>query len=829
MPERQTNTWAKDEEAHAMSAMLFQNLDLDHNAQLTPDELQFARDLILQSHFVRSDSGEGMGSDVSSDALDLCDTVSRLLDNIDVDHNGLVDREEWENFIRAIYEVFGRRHFLRLSSTWAKGLRDRFALPRPPGPHLGVTLEATTFHTVLLGRYNTDMSQMGVHQQHKWSTSHRSKDMETGRHVSVKIYRYQAKYNAGSRHEKIAIQAFEKQIAILKRLQEPFTSPVEQDVLPTPRSEKDQSFLEKFFRGDLTRSPSDLFIQLVDFTKGLSGDPAPNPVDGMICVVTELPRYTLRDYIADLKLKRAETNVHPLSKESLRTLVHSMLLVIAALHARGFVHLDLQPENFVVLHGHLKLIDMDGCVPMGESLRLLDSTLSFSPCYCSPEWAKFMTDDDNEASPCFTASCSLDVWSLGMIICELVVMQPVMGSMYSHFANNDSDAEEAGLLFMEWLSCLKHPPMPSAVRHFDPELAEFLLQSMLVLDPTARHTMTQCLSDPLVSGESSKQLSEVMPDMTESPIIVRDIRGRTEDHSSKVLHQGTLWKLNHHGDPMNASDWLQRDMWVNQNRSLCYFSQKEGKRLVLCDSSVLHGATISGFTGGARDHAFQIRVASDDKDAPDDLHIFASTSLEECAAWSKVLQRAVDPNAELVRDISIQELLRFRLKVRNHRKVIDHSARDQFEPFFKGQLWKLKTEGDPSIESDWLYRDVWLSKNGSLVYWSQKEDRELIYLSSAEVVRVSVTRLKKGEHAAREWAFKLDLPPKKDLEFSPSFWATDTHEQREHWFKAFSNFTSFSEPTDPYQKSALHTTADQRYALRAAPDQRWQQQGHASR
>lgn len=392
-----------------------------------------------------------------------------------------------------------------------------------------------------------------------------------------------------------------------------------------------------------------------------------------------------------------------------------------------------------------------------------------------------------------------------MIICELIVMEPIMGSMYNNFAHNGSNDEEAGFLFMEWLSCLTHPPMPQAVRHFDSELAQFLLGYMLVLDPAARPSLAKCLADPLVSGEGPESMFNIMPEISEDRMrqgaIAHqdhvDKRGRLEDHSSGVLHRGVLWKLNSHSHATDSNQWLQRDIWVTPNGSLCYFSQKEGIRLVLIDASRLHGATIADFSGGGRDHAFQILMASHDKNEPDDLHVFACNSSEEQAAWTKVLKRVVNLGSESPRSrLVVHELLRFKVAVHNHRKPIDQSARDGFQPFFRAKLWKLKSEGNPLSDPDWFYRDMWLSNNGSLVYWSEREDRELVYHTSLEVARASVVSLPLNHKAAcKEFAFKLVLPPKNDLELSPSYFATDKREQREEWFEAFRHFTSFCEPT----------------------------------
>merc|ERR1740139_1473973 len=108
-----------------------------------------------------------------------------------------------------------------------------------------------------------------------------------------------------------------------------------------------------------------------------------------------------------------------LSKEAVRDLSKRMVLAMAALHAKGFVHIDMKPENLMVFGGRLKVIDVDGCVRNGTRLSINDGSISFSPCYCSPEWARFMIKESEQT---IVATPSLDVWSIGMLLCELIAL-----------------------------------------------------------------------------------------------------------------------------------------------------------------------------------------------------------------------------------------------------------------------------------------------------------------------------------------------------------------------------------------------------------------------
>merc|ERR1719337_700360 len=134
-------------------------------------------------------------------------------------------------------------------------------------------------------------------------------------------------------------------------------------------------------------------------------------------VVTELGDHSLRDYIHARRLKDQLS-----SPGSVRKLVRSVVMATAALHAKGYVHLDLKPENMMIFGGRLKIIDVDGCVRIGTAISLQDSSSSFSPCYCAPELARLLLSG---GEPTIVASPSLDSWSIGLIACECVTLNTV--------------------------------------------------------------------------------------------------------------------------------------------------------------------------------------------------------------------------------------------------------------------------------------------------------------------------------------------------------------------------------------------------------------------
>jgi hypothetical protein len=275
-----------------------------------------------------------------------------------------------------------------------------------------------------------------------------------------------------------------------------------------------------------------------------------------------------------------------------------------------------------------------------------------------------------------------------------------------------------------------------------------------------------------------------------------DNRGRTQDKAKQILHQGTLWKLNSNGNADNPSHWLMRDTWVTAAGSLCYFSQKEGKRLVLLDASVLSRAAVYDFKEDSKAHVFAVSLRSEFEHEEDHVHMFKCKAKDDRMQWCDVLKHSISINSHAKANVRVSTYvvkdLSKTLRVHNNRSRISNSAHDRFEPYYRGRLWKLKTDGDRRAQSDWLLRDMWLSKNGSLVYWSQRDERELIYHTSIQISRASIIRAV-GIDVCKSNAFYIRLPATGDLHTSPSFFAAESNEMLEQWIIAFSQFAYFVE------------------------------------
>lgn len=569
-------------------------------------------------------------------------------------------------------------------------------------------------------------------------------DVQTGNTVAIKVYK------SCSVQGSVSLKKFKRQVNVLKSLQEPF-----------------EPSNAQFWHPQLAEvCCSRLFMQMLDFSKDANGEPGPDKDDGVMYVVTEIAQYSLDDLI-----KRQKSKYQAPAFQMVKQASQAVILIVAGLHAKGFVHLDLKPENLMVFNGTLKLIDVDGCVTTGMPLSINDSSISFSPCFCAPEWARFLASDHQQS---IMAAPALDVWSVGMTIASLVALDATMKSKYVAFVTQAKSSREGGFFFMEWLGRLVNSPVPENVASFDPDLADLLANYLLVCDPSQRRTLADSLSHPFIALAEPRQVSQEPP----------RTQHREEDlESTAPVFKGTLWKLNQHGDPANDLHWLRRDMWITADGKLCYYSIKTNRRVILVDGSSSRGLRISRLAGASREYAFKVRSVSP---VLTDV-VVACDSSNAYGVWTTQLLKS--GQSHRVRTMRLggsmaMEFNAIRLAVKNRRQKVKEGMTGCGSHIFKAKLWKLDSNGDRGLRSCWREREMWLSQNGSLVYWSPKVGEELIYYNALDVARCEARRLENGT-AAKLWAFQLQLPEANGVNYAPAEFAAESEDMREHWISVF--------------------------------------------
>lgn len=345
---------------------------------------------------------------------------------------------------------------------------------------------------------------------------------------------------------------------------------------------------------------------------------------------------------------------------------------------------------------------------------------------------------------------------------------------------------------MEWLSTIKKAPLPKSIEKFDSQLHDLINNWLLVCDQPKRKTCAQSLQNAFIGAASYNQEEEKSALPTEGKDVIRTIRNRMEDDSTLApLFKGTLWKMNTNGDMKDAGQFIKRDMWIAHNHSLCYFSVKENKRLVLLDGAKLNHAVIELLEGCARDFAFKATIkAEDETDAKDTVAVFAAESEQERKDWTMKLKEAGKLDIFVTMKLGekmADELKEFRLAVKNRRIKIEDDSKADYEPSYKAKLWKLKAEGDIKKDDNWFLRDMWTTKNGSLAYYSAKEERDLVYYTAQDLNRCT---MEKCEGGVKGYAFTVVLESADGVEFDPGTFSAESEKGREDWMKEISKYQS---------------------------------------
>ena len=414
------------------------------------------------------------------------------------------------------------------------------------------------------------------------------------------------------------------------------------------------------------------------------------------------------------------------------------------------------------------------------------------------------------------------------------VLKPRYVSIYRQCGSH----RKAGFLFLEWLSQPNGSlHLHQAIKEYDQRVkkkdpnhdlnagfSDLVLSKMLTKDVSKRWTLAQCLDHKFISGIKLPAEANLhkSADATETPeskaaadehatlaAKARAIRARRQADTADMaesppLIAGVLHKLNTDGQLGNEGDWLQRQMWLGGNGSLCYFSQKKEKRLVLIDNDALCRGSVRCLNqkteGSAKQFAFELKFQSQansdqqdnnadaakaigDRDA--ESQYYAADTAEDRDRWVSFLQGVIDmrygskvDTKVLISQGLIDDYSEFKIQIRNRREKIseDTNAKDSgFHAVFdrKFQLWKLNQTGDANNEGDWLMREMWIAKNGALCYHSKKEDRDLQYYKAEDMKCVTIERLGSAQ-SCKANSFSLTLPPVDGLEYAAGVFAAES-------------------------------------------------------
>jgi serine/threonine protein kinase len=604
-----------------------------------------------------------------------------------------------------------------------------------------------------------DDSLMG---EGSFSVCRKGVDIKSGEVVAIKTFRTDT--GKDDNHE-LQLQKFIKQVKILENFL-------------TPLEEPDDDTLWCDELADL--KPEELFVKLIDYSRADDGEPGADLADGIFYLVTELASYSLDDYLYD----QSEIG-RKLSKRAVQELSRAILLVTAALHVKNLCHLDLKPENLMLFNSRMKLIDVDGCRPIDSKVYLGDASVSFSPAFCAPEWARWMTDETEETW--INVHPLLDSWSIGMTICQLITLEVVFEEKYGEFTGDNARTD-----FLTWLSKLKEPPFPKEVAEFDPELGE-LVTLLLECKPEKRMTCASCMLTSFVQSSSGSDNRVVLEDAEEhqemsfeGALSMKLPEGNKKFNSTRLreligepILKSCLWQLIPKGSPEKTTHWQRCDMWLTKNGDLCLYDMKDRKPVVCVENEELAQASVLELIACIRGSGFEIKTKRC-------VISLAFDNTKQRKEWAQVLRAMIAGKQPPIPDkVGPPSSPCLRVECRNRRAVVPSSARRDYEPVFRTVLWKCKQGADRKQRGTWHAREMWISINLHLVYYSVKEDRDLIYYNKDDLSRARILRVKQGQ-AALPWAFQIIIPPDENgVSFQPGLFAAISEQARERWIQEF--------------------------------------------
>ena len=179
-----------------------------------------------------------------------------------------------------------------------------------------------------------------------------------------------------------------------------------------------------------------------------------------------------------------------------RSAVDSLIAAVQYMHSRGLLHLDIKPENTIVVDNHLKLLDFGLTRYIGHDL--IKQGTAFSEPFRPPELFQSKV----------LAYPSLDIWATGMTIYSMLtdshVFTDYMGAELSL-----RDINDIFLLFIERLPNVEFPD--------DDKYYHGLLNTMIIYNPRRRTINKQRL---------------VPLEIPQTPLIIKRLPERDEEIST---------------------------------------------------------------------------------------------------------------------------------------------------------------------------------------------------------------------------------------------------------------------------------------------------------
>jgi len=255
---------------------------------------------------------------------------------------------------------------------------------------------------------------------------------------------------------------------------------------------------------------------------------------------------------------------------------------------------------------------------------------------------------------------------------------------------------------------------------------------------------------------------------------------KEDTSATKPLMQGPVWQLNPDMPSEDASQWVLCDMWLANDGNLCYYCLQEGKRLVYMGREELLNSTIVAEPSAKTPRGCGLDI----REGPNIVRL-ALVGAQAHDQWTSALTSFIKsptrpPKAAMANKKNV--ITPLHMTCRNRRQPVPRASRRDYEPVFRAVLWKR----EPHLSGPWVAREMWISVNFNLVYYSVKEDRDLIYYTAQDLSRATIVRVPNGSNGSMPWIFQVVIPPQGGVEFAPGEFAAVSDEARESWIQEFS-------------------------------------------
>eukprot|EP00932_Pfiesteria_piscicida_P008487 SRR837773.1892.p1 GENE.SRR837773.1892~~SRR837773.1892.p1 ORF type:complete len:349 (+),score=92.59 SRR837773.1892:43-1089(+) len=287
-------------------------------------------------------------------------------------------------------------------------------------------------------------------------------------------------------------------------------------------------------------------------------------------------------------------------------------------------------------------------------------------------------------------------------------MEPVWNPIVARLMCTAGSHKHGVFKFLEYFISHNEAPIPKVVREKDEGLTDLLKRNLLCWKAEDRKNFAEVLGHPyLMEGGWDKYLTNEHVDEVVAqphPVTRQSLRhreGPVDPSNLSPMFKGTLWILQKDSNAMVFANWTRRDMWIAHNHSLCFYSLKDNKRMVLISAAQLTGAGLEMFPQSVKDFAFTV-VCHPKEDEEAETFVLAAENAEELEQWMDKLQQTA--LMEMVVTYQLGEEFKeaveaYRCAVNNRRMRPDESVplgagSTALTPAFKAKLYKLKTSGD---------------------------------------------------------------------------------------------------------------------------------------